>query len=183
MDNKRKSQKRQSRKRLLEKRKDSTFIAEYVRVRSPDIYAEAENFVKHLKAKYPRKRDHTKTVEFTASCLSATTATSKTAAHCTSTTATATSTTATATSTSATATSTSATATSTSATATSDNMMLSIPLLSETVVAENITPLEPFSQEIYESLMEEMSLDPQLEAIFHETINGLSPLEIELVNT
>ena len=178
MDDKRRSQKRQSRKKLLEKRKDAAFIAEYVRVKAPDIYAEAENFATKLKDKYPNMRDHTKTVEFRAHCLTGTStaATSTPATSATSTPATS------ATSTPATS-ATSTPATPATATATTDNMRLSIPLLTETVVAENIVPLEPFSVETYQGLMEEMSLDPQLEAIFEDTINDISPLEMELMTT
>ena len=175
----RKNQKKQAQKDLLEKRRNATFIAEYVKRKAPETYAEAENFLKILRQRYPHKRDHTKTHEF----LVDTTGyedymqyynrtklrrikQNKTAS-----------------------------------TTSVDNMVLAIPLMPETVVAENTTaPLQPIPQETYEELITEITRDPALQVIFNdfvsnqdlenepndieldESITGLSPLEKELLD-
>ena len=187
----RRNQKKQSKKALLEKRRDSAFIAEYVKRKAPETYAEAKNFLETLRQQYPDRKDYTKTHEF----LTKTTdyedykdyynrkrrraKQNKT-------------------------TSTSTTSTSTTSTSTTvvDNMVLDIPLLQPSDVAQSTLPLEPINPEIYEQILKEITMDPALNAIFNdvctnqdpeddmefntivldESITGLSPLEKELLN-
>ena len=175
----RKNQKRQAQKDLLEKRRNATFIAEYVKRKAPETYAEAENFLKKLRQRYPRKRDYTKTHEFLVDTTDYEdykhyynrTKLRRFKQN------------------------------KTPSTTSVNNMVLNIPLMPETVVAENTTvPLQPIPQETYEDLITEITMDPALQAIFNnivsnqdlenepndieldESITGLSPLEKELMD-
>ena len=196
-------QKRQAYKDLLNKRRDATFIAEYVKRMAPDTYDEAEKFLKALQQQYPTKKDCTKTHEF----LVRTTnyedykhyynrkrrgvQQNKTISTST-----------TDTSTTDTSTSTTVTSTTDTSTAFMDNMVIEIPLLPQSVVSENTAPLETMHEEIYQQIINEISNDPTLKTIFEdvcanqdleddtefdnivldESITGLSPLEKELLN-
>ena len=202
----RKDKKKQAQKDLLQKRRDATFIAEYVKRKSPETYVEAENFLKKLRELYPNKRDHTKTHEFlvdttayvdhkeyynrkrlrhlnqdtTSSTTSVNTASSTTSVNTTSST------------TSVNTTSRTTSVNTSSSTTSVNNMTLNIALMPETVVAENTVPLQAIPQEIYKDLITEIVSDPALHDIFHdfdnmqdieldEAITGLSPLERELL--
>ena len=180
----RKSQKRQAREKLLTKRRDSVFIAEYVKRMDPGTYAKAQSFLEKLRQHYPEKRDLTTTHEF----LVHTTQYNSYGEYYnrkrrgrinkTNTTTTTTTTT-----------------TIVNATTSSVNTVeLNIPLLPENVVAENITvPLQVISPQTLEDLIKEITIDPILQPIFDdlistevletdESITGLSPLEKELMN-
>ena len=176
----RKTQKRQSHHNLLQKRRDSMFIAEYIKRKAPDTYAEAEGFLKTLRERYPDKRDYTKTHEFLVSTTeyacykdyynrkrkeSKTASVDKKRKE--------------------------------SKTASVDNMALAIPLLPQNVVDENTAPLQVMPQEIYDEVIREITSDPSLQDIFNyfsnndqdlendieldPSITGLSPLEKELL--
>ena len=192
----RKNQKRQAQKDLLDKRRDATFIAEYVRRKAPDTYDEAENFLKALPQQYPTKRDYTKTHEFLIKTTNyedihhyynrkrRSAKQNKT------------------TSTSTTVTSTTSTSTTVTSTTVVDNMVLDIPVMPESVVSENTAPLETIPEEIYQQIIKEITIDPALKTIFDdvctnqdleddmeldnivldESITGLSPLEKELLS-
>ena len=173
----RKVQKRQAYKNLLQKRRDSAFIVQYLKAKAPETVVDAENFLEELRQKYPNKRDLTKTLEF----LRNTTEyqdyrefyqrkkpDKKTGSTPPST----------------------------------DNIAINIPLLPQTVVAENTTPLFPLiPEETYQDLINQITTDPALGEIFNElSINhddmesnqddiqfnnvlaGLTPLEEELLN-
>ena len=192
----RKKQKRESHHVLLQKRRDSSFIAEYVKRNHPETYTEAESFLNKLREQYPHKRDCTKTHEF----LTSTTGyvdykqyyNRKRMKHLNNGTASST--------TSSTASSTaSSTPSSTASSTTSADMVLTIPLIPKPVVAENTAPLQVVSPEINQALITEIVNDPQLHGIFTEfenmqdfeldealndlddTTTGLSPLEKELL--
>ena len=188
----RQKQKRQSRKQLLEKRKDGAFVAEYVKTNYPGIYKEAEGFLNELRTRYPGKRDYTKTKEF----LIITTEygsykefyNRKRTSHTNN---------STTSSTASTSSTPSATTTpSASTTTTSVDMSLTIPLMPAPVVLENTPPLEVFSPEINQAIITEITNDPELHAIFSDFENmedyehdvslnefvGLTPLERELLN-
>ena len=198
----RKNQKKQAQKDLLQKRRDATFIAEYVKRKAPETYIEAENFLKKLRELYPNKRDHTKTHEFLVDTtvyvdhkeyynrkrlrhLNQDTASSTTSVNTTSVNTTS--------STTSVNTTSRTTSVNTSSSTTSvNNMTLNIALMPETVVAENTVPLQAIPQETYEDLITEIVSDPTLHDIFHnfdnmqdieldEAITGLSPLERELL--
>ena len=188
----RRKQKRESRNVLLQKRRDSSFIAEYVKRNHPETYTEAESFLNKLREQYPHKRDCTKTHEF----LTSTTEyvdykqyyNRKRMNHPNNGTASST--------TSSTA---SSTPSSTTSSTTNADMVLTIPLIPKPVVAENTAPLQVVSPEINQALITEIVNDPQLHAIFTEfenmqdfeldealndlddTTTGLSPLEKELL--
>ena len=188
----RKKQKRESHHVLLQKRRDNSFIAEYVKRNHPETYTKAESFLNKLREQYPHKRDYTKTHEF----LTCTTEyvdykqyyNRKRMKHLNNATASST--------TSSTA---SSTTSSTASSTTSADMVLTIPLIPKPVVAENTAPLQVVSPEINQALITEILNDPQLHAIFTEfenmqdfeldealndlddTTTGLSPLEKELL--
>ena len=178
----RKSQKRQAQKNLLTKRRDSVFIAEYVKRMDPGTYAKAQSFLEELRQHYPEKRDLTTTHEFLVHTTqynsygeyynrkrrervnktNTTTTTTTTVVNTT--------------------------------TSSVNTMELNIPLLPENVVAENITvPLQVIPPQTLEDLIKEITTDPILQPIFDdlistevletdESITGLSPLEKELMN-
>ena len=192
----RKTPKRQAQKDLLNKRRDATFIAEYIRRMAPNTYDEAEKFLKALQQQYPTKRDYTKTHEFLVKTTKyedihhyyhrkrRSVKENKTS------------------STSTTVTSTTRTSTAVTSTVVVDNMVLDIPLMPESVVSENTAPLETMPEEIYQQILKEITNDPALKTIFDdvctnqdleddtefdnivldESITGLSPLEKELLN-
>ena len=175
MANTRTHYKRQAQKNLLHKRQDACFIAEYVKRKAPDIYAEAEGFLKTLKQRYPTKRDCTKTHEFMVSTTEYNSYEEyyrRKKPQCKE--------------------------SSVRKTAFVDNMSISIPLLPENVVAENVAPLQLVSEEISEEIVREITSDPILRDIFNDfsnlendidldgieldpSVTGLSPLEKELL--
>ena len=187
----RKAKKKQTQKKLIQKRRDAAFIAEYVRRKAPDTYDEAENLLKALQQQYPTKKDYTKTHEFLIKTTNyedmhdyynrkkRSAKQNKTI-------------------------STSTTVTSTTVTSTTfvDNIVLDIPLMPESVVSENTAPLETIPEEIYQQIIKEITIDPVLKTIFddactnqdleddmelnnivsEESITGLSPLEKKLLS-
>ena len=191
---KRKNQRRNSQKTLLAKRRDNSFIAEYVRRKAPGLYSEAEGFLNHLRTLHPEKRDYTKTHEFLVSTTGFTDYKEyynrkrlnrfkqKESSRNTTTTTTMTTTT------------------------TVDNMELNVVLMPEPVVKENtMVPFQPLTEETYQDLIKEITSDPSLQPIFNqivnnqdpeigldseigldpevdEIINGLTPLEKELID-
>ena len=182
----RRNQKRQAQKELLKKRRDATFIAEYVKRKAPETYAEAENFLETLRQQYPTRRNYTKTHEF----LTKTTDYEDYADYYNRKRR------------SAKQNKTTSTSTTSTSTTVVDNMILDIPLIPPSVVAENTAPLEAITPEIYEQILKEITMDPALDSIFNdvctnqdveddmefnnivldESITGLSPLEKELLN-
>ena len=151
------NQKRQAHKELLQKRRDATFIAEYIRRMAPDTYDEAEKFLKALQQQYPTKKDCTKTHEFLVKTTNyedidhyynrkrRSAQQNKKI-------------------------STSTTDTSTTVVSTTfvDNMALEIPLMPKSVVSENTEPLETIPEEIYQQILNEITNDPVLKAIFDD---------------
>ena len=173
----RKAQKRQGQKHLLTKRRDATFIAEYVKRMDPGTYAKAQSFLEKLRQHYPEKRDLTTTHEF----LVHTTQYAdygeyynrkrRVGFNKTKT-----------------------TTTTTTTTTSVNTMTLNIPLMPENVVAENTTvPLQVMPQETLEDLIKEITADPILQPIFNdfvstevvetdESLAEVTPLEKELMN-
>ena len=155
---KRKTQKRQSQKSLAAKRRDDSFIAEYVKRKTPALYAEAVGFLNHLREQDPEKRDYTKTHAF----LVATTGFSdyrdyynrtklNRYKH--------------------ESTKRKTTTTTTTTTTIVDNMELNVTLLPEPVVKENtVQPLQPICDETYRDLIEEIATDPSLQMVFNDMV-------------
>ena len=156
---KRKNQKRESQKTLAAKRRDDSFIAEYVKRMAPALYSEADGFLNHLREQHPEKRDYTKTHEF----LVATTGFSdyrdyynraklkryKQEYKQESTTR--------------------KTTTTMTTTTIVDNMKLDVTLLPEPVVKENtIVPFQALPDETCRDLIKEIESDPSLHMIFND---------------
>ena len=157
---KRKIQRKLAQKALNQKSRRCRFIAEYVSRKHSAIYQEANAIYHELEAKYPDKRDLTKTHDF----LVKTTnyrdyrdyynRVKQAKLKKVSTTTTATTTTKV------------------------DNMELTIDLLTPQVVAENTGPLQVIPDELYCSLMMELTTDPELQTILNDMI---PPQDNELI--
>ena len=166
----RKTQKKQAQKNLLQKRRDSVFIAEYVKRMDPGTYTKAKSFLEKIRQHYPEKRDLTTTHEF----LVHTTQFNNYGEYYNR--------------------KRRERINKTNTTTSVNTMALNIPLLPENVVAENTTvPLQVIPTETLESLIKEITTDPILQPIFNdlvstevletdESITGISPLEKELMN-
>ena len=154
----RKNQRKLAQKALGQKSRQARFITEYVLRKHTAIYQEASGIYNELKAKYPDKRDLTKTHDFfirttnyrdyrdyynrekqakqaKVKKMSATTTT-----------------------------------TTTTTTTKVDNMDLTIDLLTPQVVAENTGPLQVMPDELYRSLIKELTTDPEIQTILNDTI-------------
>ena len=149
---KRKIQRKLAQKALGQKSRQCRFITEYVLRKHTAIYQEACAIYNELRAKYPDKRDLTKTHDF----LVRTTnyrdyrdyynRIKQAKVRKVSTT------------------------TTTTTTTKVDNMELNIGLLTPQVVAENTGPLQVIPDELYRSLMMELTTDPELQTILNDMI-------------
>ena len=153
---KRKTQKKTAQKALNDKSRHSRFIAEYVLRKEPEVYKEANSFYDMLKGKHPNKRDLTKTHEFLVGTTSYVDYRDfycrKKLKHRKESTITTT------------------TTTTTTKTTRVDNMELNIDLLTPQTVAENTVPLQVIPDDLYEQLVTEISVDPDLQHVLNNMI-------------
>ena len=154
----RKTQKKNAQKLLAAKSRHARFITEYIKRITPELYTEADNFLKSLQALHPGKRDLTKTHEFLVKTTSFTdyrdyynrTKLKKYKQS---------------------STTMRTTTTTTTTTRVDANLELNIPLLPQHVVKENTTtPLQPMQDDVYQDLLEQIAADPVLQPIFNDMV-------------